>query len=92
MNVPSTSSLAQAASSQPGHASDRPATPETSGAGNTGPEAWRTPLESPVVPVGLLAALPPPGSSTVAQGPQQEPAATFQEAHRATGELLRQET
>ena len=79
----SASSLAQAASGQPGLASGRSATPGTPEAG-PGLETWRTPLESPVAhDDGHLPQALPIGSS-VAQGPSPEPAETSKETLQVT--------
>ena len=88
----SASSLAQAASGQPGLASGRSATPGTPRAGQPGLETWRTPLESPVAhDDGHLPQALPIGSS-VAQGPSPEPAETSKETTMAKYKLSGNQT
>ena len=84
MDVVSTSSFGHAASGQPGLVMDRSSTPETSGACGSRPDAWQTPRESPVVDDEVPPPQALPLGSSVAKGPQQEPAETPPEAQQAT--------
>ena len=84
MDVVSTSSLGHAASGQPGLVMDRSSTPETSGVRVSCPDAWQTPLESPVVDDEVPPPQALPLGSSVAKGPQQEHTETPPEAQQAT--------